>query len=269
MMRLHGNRRWLSLPVCMLVMALRLPLSLLIRYVCPDVTASAVSYDLAVMAQEAVLWLLPALFLMPWRTRRSGDRLPRGAVAAGALGGGALVQLSLSALRLLLPASGSARTVPLPQTGAEWALAAVAMVVVPAVCEEAFFRGCVTAYLRDAAGSGMALVLGTLIFALMHGDAAGLPSHLVVSLGCTALLLRTGHVWPGMLLHMGYNAMALVLPRIAGTPWLALTGLLPLGALAWLLRGMDWRDEGQRLTRVDWAMVALILLGEGIGYLIL
>ena len=115
----------------------------------------------------------------------------------------------------------------------------------------------------------MALVLGTLIFALMHGDAAGLPSHLVVSLGCTALLLRTGHVWPGMLLHMGYNAMALVLPRIAGTPWLALTGLLPLGALAWLLRGMDWRDEGQRLTRVDWAMVALILLGEGIGYLIL
>ena len=103
MMRLHGNRRWLSLPVCMLVMALRLPLSLLIRYVCPDVTASAVSYDLAVMAQEAVLWLLPALFLMPWRTRRSGDRLPRSAVAAGALGGGALVQLSLSALRLLLP----------------------------------------------------------------------------------------------------------------------------------------------------------------------
>lgn len=266
MMHLRGNRRWLALPLCLIVMVLRLPMSLLIRFLWPDVTASVLSYDLAVMAQEAMLWLLPALLCWPWRVRRSGGRLPWGAVGAGAAAAGALIQLSLSALRLLVPDTSAGTTVPMPQSWPEWGLSLLAVAVMPALCEEAFFRGCVTAYLKDTAGSGTALLLGTVLFALMHGDWAALPSHLLVSLGCTLLLLRTGRVWPGMLLHLGYNAMALVLPLMSGSPWLALTGLLPLAGAALLIPGMRWRAEGAHLAWTDWVMLAIILLGEIAGY---
>lgn len=266
MMHLRNNHRWLALPVCLVVMALRLPVSLLLRWLWPDAASNAISYDLAVMVQEVVLWLLPALFLRPWWTKRVGNKVTMMAATMAAPVMGALVQVGMAALALLLPWEAPARSIPMPDTPLAWVLATVSLVVVPALCEEAFFRGCVTTYLRDAAGTRMAVVGGTLIFALMHGDAAGLPTHLVVSLCCTLLMLHTGYVWPGMLLHMGNNAMALALPLVQGTPWLALLLVLPLLGVMALVRSMRWGEGKRHLTGVEWIMFGLVLAWEIADY---
>ena len=82
-----------------------------------------------------------------------------------------------------------------------------ALAIVPAVVEEVFFRGALLTGLLDGSRRATAVVLTTMAFALMHGNAANLPSLLAASLMLTLLMLHTGRIAVPM--HFFYKISAL------------------------------------------------------------
>jgi uncharacterized protein len=76
--------------------------------------------------------------------------------------------------------------------------------------EELTFRG-LGFTLLERFGSWMAIVLVGLAFGLAHGLIEALPVLVVFGGGLAYLRWRTGSVYPGMLLHATFNAIALTL----------------------------------------------------------
>jgi membrane protease YdiL (CAAX protease family) len=95
-----------------------------------------------------------------------------------------------------------------PSHADAFAFNAAVIVLVDPVVEELTFRGLgfglLLRYGRLAAVGGTALA-----FALGHGLVQGLPALLIFGIGIALLRLRTGSVYPGMLLHACFNGAAL------------------------------------------------------------
>jgi membrane protease YdiL (CAAX protease family) len=82
--------------------------------------------------------------------------------------------------------------------------------VIPAVCEELFFRG----YLMRAygpVGLRRAVVFNSLLFALLHGSLLRLPVTFTIGVVLSLLALKTGSLIPGMIVHFVNNAVAVAL----------------------------------------------------------
>lgn len=77
------------------------------------------------------------------------------------------------------------------------------------VVEELMFRGLGFGLLRRF-GTGAAIVLVGVAFALAHGLIAAFPILFAFGSGLAYLRSRTGSVYPGMILHGAFNAIALV-----------------------------------------------------------
>ncbi len=160
-------------------------------------------------------------------------------------------------------------------------LLAVTTVVIAPVCEELIFRGYVQrAYEVHHRWIGVAV--GAAIFAAYHLRFQGLLGLMPVSLGLGLISLRTDSVYPSMVTHAGFNAIATLL--LVGTSFLpmravaALTALLicggalllplSLGAL-WLL----WNTTRSaavttgapmphRMPKWAWIVPAVVLMGS-------
>lgn len=85
--------------------------------------------------------------------------------------------------------------------------------VLPGILEELLFRGYFLRVLRPYGGR-FAIVTTALLFGLMHGNILQIPFAFLVGLACGWLALRTGRVWPAMLLHFLNNFMAQVLQYV-------------------------------------------------------
>jgi uncharacterized protein len=91
-----------------------------------------------------------------------------------------------------------------------FALNAVVIVLVDPFTEELTFRG-LGFTLLTRFGSLIAVAGTAVAFALAHGLIQGLVPLIVFGLGIGWLRLRTGSVYPGMLLHAFFNATVLAL----------------------------------------------------------
>jgi sodium transport system permease protein len=118
-----------------------------------------------------------------------------------------------------------------------------AMAVIPALFEEAFFRGYLFAALRTAGNAWTAIAVSAAIFGLFHAIVPNpLASERLLSSTLTGLVLgwvrwRTGSVLPGTVLHLCHNGLLMLLtyyePQLAARgigvtdsthlpgPWLA------------------------------------------------
>ena len=76
--------------------------------------------------------------------------------------------------------------------------------------EEGVFRGAVQRRAQPL-GRGQAVLLQAALFALQHGSAAAMVYALVCGLGLGWLADRTGHLWPGVLLHSANNLLVLAM----------------------------------------------------------
>ena len=99
------------------------------------------------------------------------------------------------------------KSVPLP-------LVIGCLAVVPAVCEEVAFRGFVLTGLKDRFGAVRAVLASAVVFGLFHVvKELGLWERLVGStllgLALGWVRVRTGSLWPGVLLHAANNALIL------------------------------------------------------------
>jgi sodium transport system permease protein len=101
--------------------------------------------------------------------------------------------------------------------------------VVPAICEELFFRGFVYAGLRKL-GTWPGLVLTALCFGLAHASIYRLLPTFTLGLIIGVVRWRTGSVLCGMLIHLLNNGL---LGTLAQRPDLVrLVGLSPTGTMA-------------------------------------
>jgi membrane protease YdiL (CAAX protease family) len=90
----------------------------------------------------------------------------------------------------------------------QFALNAAVVVIVAPIVEELTFRGLGFRLLAPL-GSVVA-VLGTAVaFAADHGLVEGFPALLLFGITVALVRLRTGSLYPGMLLHASFNAFAL------------------------------------------------------------
>lgn len=87
--------------------------------------------------------------------------------------------------------------------------AMVALVAVPALCEEIFIRGLFFRGLLARFGPWRALILSTLVFAALHGTTAQAIMMLLTGLYFGAVVWLTGSVWAGVIAHAANNLVVL------------------------------------------------------------
>ena len=156
------------------------------------------------MAQEALLIGLPALLMRRGRSARTGTML----LSIGLLLCAAVLGLAMRALATpLTQLWGNFLSAPDSQIAAadsagKWCLQLLALAVLPAVLEEALFRGVVLQTLLDSGSRFGAGLLTTLFFSLLHGNLAALPAHLLFG-------IAGGEVFP-QLLPLEFQLLLLV-----------------------------------------------------------
>ncbi len=79
----------------------------------------------------------------------------------------------------------------------------------PAICEEAFFRGVIMEGLREF-GSLFAILVSGLLFALMHGNYAQMILQFVLGCEIAFVVIMTDHYFVGMVMHFVNNLFAVV-----------------------------------------------------------
>lgn len=97
-----------------------------------------------------------------------------------------------------------------PDRAGAYAANFLVLAVVGPVVEELLFRGAGFSLLTRF-GPAVAVGAVGLAFGLVHGLVEGLPILVAFGIGLTYLRSRTGSVYPGILLHVAFNALALVL----------------------------------------------------------
>lgn len=102
----------------------------------------------------------------------------------------------------------------LPRGWVGIAVAIINVVILPALCEELLFRGCIYSAL-EGQGSGVAVVGSALLFALMHNSLRAMPHTFAAGLIFACLRRASASLWPSIVLHLANNALYLILPLMA------------------------------------------------------
>lgn len=259
-------RTRMTLLILMGLTAVRIPLAMALRTLLPDASvAPAVNY-IASMLQSLMMFALPGWLLTPrWQLESESQGLRLSELLLP-LGAAVLARLAVTPLNAwwagVVGAQGSA--MPRAESPLGMVLMVLAAAVVPAIAEEVFFRGALLTNLLQCGSRGQAVALTTVMFALLHGNLAGLPGHLIISLLLTLLMMRSGRLAAPIVAHMAFNLLALAglnLPVYA--PWLA-GGALAL-LTGWLLVTMP-KGKPRRLPATEWLLCAAILLAMAVQY---
>src|SRR5262249_34575865 len=93
-----------------------------------------------------------------------------------------------------------------PGSAAGWG-GLVVLALLPAVCREVRSRGFILSGLRRRFRPWTAIVLSSLLFALYHNHVFMLLPLFVLGVVLGVLAVRSGSIWPGVLLHAGCYAL--------------------------------------------------------------
>ena len=116
-----------------------------------------------------------------------------------------------------------------PESAEEWILYFILVVLVAPVAEELFFRGLFLSLLRPC-GDWFAILSSALLFGLMHGSAGQLFYTTAAGFFLGWIVLRTGSVSLGILMHAVNNLHAFLMEWVAS---FLPEGLIDLWAVAW------------------------------------
>lgn len=102
----------------------------------------------------------------------------------------------------------------LPSGLAGVAMAIINIVILPALCEELLFRGCIYSALEEH-GSGVAVIGSAVLFALMHNSLRALPYTFAAGVIFACLRCSSASILPGVILHLANNFISLLFPLMA------------------------------------------------------
>ncbi len=94
------------------------------------------------------------------------------------------------------------------------ALALIGIVILPPLVEEITFRGILLERFAVKWRVGVAVVLSAVFFGILHADPVGAGMFGVIT---GLLYLRTGSLWPGIIIHLVNNSVALLAIRLVGS----------------------------------------------------
>ena len=109
-----------------------------------------------------------------------------------------------------------------PETTLDWVLILLPTALLVPVGEELLFRGLLLRGFLLRYGATPALALTSLLFALVHLNPWAFAGYFIVGWVLGWLVLRSGSVWPAIILHGAYNALAVIQTKtlIDGPPTL-------------------------------------------------
>lgn len=83
----------------------------------------------------------------------------------------------------------------------------IATAVLPALLEEFAIRGVVLQSLRKY-GDKYAIIMSSVVFALMHGNMIQIPFAFIAGIGFAYVAIKTNSIWPGIIVHFLNNCLA-------------------------------------------------------------
>ncbi len=191
-----------------------------------NISDTSLLYRFLSSASVQLLCLLPCAFIFTLSGRRRPAavlRLRRNINLVQVLFlcaiGFALIYLANGLNNLLMLWLESLGYVPMSFNSYEpdsiWGLAVclISTAVMPAICEEFFFRGeIMRSYERF--GPGVAVLVSALLFGLMHGNIEQAFFAFICGLVLGACVMITGSIWAGAAVHFFNNAYSLVLSYV-------------------------------------------------------
>lgn len=110
------------------------------------------------------------------------------------------------------------------------------LALAPALCEEVLFRGFVLTGLRRGGGTLMAILVSSILFAVFHLDPNRLLPTFLIGLVLGTIVVRTGSIFPAVIVHLVHNATLLLAQR--HEDWVRRLGLVDAADLpTWTLLG--------------------------------
>ena len=95
------------------------------------------------------------------------------------------------------------------------------LAVVPALCEELFFRGYALSGLRGSLGKLGAVAVVAIAFGMTHYSAQRMVTTTILGLVLGLLVVQYGSIWPAMIAHFMHNAISVLAAHPQGLqPWL-------------------------------------------------
>ncbi len=180
-------------------------------------------FAVSAVASEILIYLLlpfvlSRFFPTGWDAWTSRPKLPPGAWATmifAMLGLVVLISNIPVFVDELLPMPESYRemleTMLTANTGVEFLLLLFVVAVVPGICEEVAFRGLIYQGIRNTYGKTVALVVSSILFAIIHLSLWNFVALVLMGLFLGYLRERSGSIWPGVVAHSLNNALALTL----------------------------------------------------------
>lgn len=96
-------------------------------------------------------------------------------------------------------------------------LSAVRVALLAALCEELSFRGVALQPLRRH-GEWFAVICSSCVFAIMHGNLVQAPFALIAGIGLGWICIKTGSVWPSMIVHFLNNLFSVSISYLHRSP---------------------------------------------------
>ena len=104
--------------------------------------------------------------------------------------------------------------VPIPTTLPELGFSLVLTALLPGICEEILFRGGLLGA-WERRGTQQALVITSVLFALLHGSVAGFPVQLIMGFVLGYIVIQSDSLLTGIAYHVTHNAAILILSFLA------------------------------------------------------
>jgi sodium transport system permease protein len=124
----------------------------------------------------------------------------------------------------------------------------LAFAVAPAICEELAFRGFILSGMQHSGRPWLPIVLSSVAFGVVHMIPQQVFNAILLGLVLGLLAIRSGSLVPGVVFHLLFNGIQVVLSRYDPTP-------LENGMGRWLFTVERVGD--QTALRFDWPLVVL------------
>jgi len=124
------------------------------------------------------------------------------------------------------------------------------LAVVPALCEELFFRGYALSGLRSSLGKTGSVVVVAIAFGMTHYSAQRLVTTAVLGLLLGLLVVQYRSIWPAIIAHFMHNAVSI-------------TANHPAGLRPWLV-GLGYPEAADAPVPGTWVVAAGVLVAIGV-----
>lgn len=102
--------------------------------------------------------------------------------------------------------------------GLGWWVVILSICVQPAVIEELAFRGVILSALDDVMSTRAAIVVSSLMFMVIHLAPVSYPPLLLIGLVLAWIRVKSGSLYPGMVMHFTHNLLVVMSEYLAGRP---------------------------------------------------